>query len=326
MAKKSAYVNGYLVEQDDSGKINVLHQYDEGEVIGSLREIADAIGFAYNADWNTQEFGRQLVKHANGENTADFEGADEKYRVNILDNKKVESFKFAKDGTTKETLYEIYDGYLRTTNFPEGHKGYLDTDDEETRKNLNTRQVGAIVINAINTLNDFWQWWVDLDDSLKYLLLLQWEPSFDYPLPDYDDWNDNEEFEITDSEFDLYDKEGDMGFYLYDLIFDTEEIYWNNTDVPFYHLEKLAQLPHLKKLVMSGVELGDIPDGIVELAKLAKLETLDLSDNSIDAEELEKLHELHDLQQLNISSNFFDEDCDEVAELREALPNCEIEA
>lgn len=59
MAIKSAISGEYIITVEDSGSIRVCQIYDN--VIGSLRECADAVGFKYDKGWNTQDFGKKLV-------------------------------------------------------------------------------------------------------------------------------------------------------------------------------------------------------------------------------------------------------------------------
>lgn len=59
MIKKSAVYQEYLITQDVSGSIKVLRKFDN--VKASLRAIADAIGFDYDDNWNTRQFGSKLI-------------------------------------------------------------------------------------------------------------------------------------------------------------------------------------------------------------------------------------------------------------------------
>ena len=59
MEKKSAISGEYIVTVEDSGSITVHRIYDN--TIGALREIAEKVGFEYNPDWNTRQFGSKLV-------------------------------------------------------------------------------------------------------------------------------------------------------------------------------------------------------------------------------------------------------------------------
>lgn len=53
MAKKSAISGEYIITVEDSGTVRVCKIYDN--VIGSLREIAEAQNFTIDPKWNTQE-------------------------------------------------------------------------------------------------------------------------------------------------------------------------------------------------------------------------------------------------------------------------------
>ena len=64
MAKKSAISGEYIVTVENSGSISVHRIYDN--TIGALREIAERIGFKYDTNWPTRQFGSKLVDFING--------------------------------------------------------------------------------------------------------------------------------------------------------------------------------------------------------------------------------------------------------------------
>ena len=64
MAKKSAISGEYIITEEDSGTIRVCKIYDN--VIGSLREVAEKVGFEIDPKWNTRQAGANLIK-AHGE-------------------------------------------------------------------------------------------------------------------------------------------------------------------------------------------------------------------------------------------------------------------
>ena len=59
-----AEVGEYIVVKEASGSISTYRTYDN--TIGALREISAAVGFSYNPDWNTRQFGSKLVDFLNG--------------------------------------------------------------------------------------------------------------------------------------------------------------------------------------------------------------------------------------------------------------------
>lgn len=65
MAKKSAISGEYIITVEDSGTVRVCKIYDN--VLGSLREAAEAKGFEYDPKWTTRQFGAKLIKEY-GEN------------------------------------------------------------------------------------------------------------------------------------------------------------------------------------------------------------------------------------------------------------------
>lgn len=88
MAKKSAISGEYIITIEDSDAVRVCQIFDN--VIGSLREAAKSVKFAYDSNWNTQQFGQKLVKEFGDGETANVgeytivrrsSGAIESYRV-----------------------------------------------------------------------------------------------------------------------------------------------------------------------------------------------------------------------------------------------------
>ena len=59
--KKFAPRGEYVITQAQSNSISVLRQYNN--VIGSLRQIAEQVGFAYDEKWNTRTFGAKFIDH-----------------------------------------------------------------------------------------------------------------------------------------------------------------------------------------------------------------------------------------------------------------------
>lgn len=69
MAKKSAISGEYIVTVEDSGSIKVCKIYDN--VRGSLREIAESSGMAYDSGWTTRQFGAKVIKEYGAGNMAE---------------------------------------------------------------------------------------------------------------------------------------------------------------------------------------------------------------------------------------------------------------
>ncbi|UNU72725.1 hypothetical protein LU293_06300 [Moraxella nasovis] len=125
MAVKSVAYGEYLVSQHENGSISVLKEYDN--VIASLRAISQEVGFDYDDNWTTRQFGSKLIKEYGEDGIAQFG----EYCVRILDNGSVASFRVY--ANTKEALREIAD------------KIGLDYDE-----NWNTRQFGSKLIATLS--------------------------------------------------------------------------------------------------------------------------------------------------------------------------------
>lgn len=114
--KKFATHGEYIIMQAQSNSISVLRKYDN--VIGSLRAIADEVGFAYDDTWTTRQFGSKLVKEY-GENGMAQLG---EYSVQVLENGSIESFKLYNNtlGALREIAQAIgfaYDENWNTRTF-----------------------------------------------------------------------------------------------------------------------------------------------------------------------------------------------------------------
>ncbi|MDD6583040.1 MAG: hypothetical protein PUF10_10265 [Bacteroidales bacterium] len=59
MAAKSAISGEYIIQKEDSGSIVVYRVYDNTKA--ALREISEKVGFEYDPNWNTQQFGSKLI-------------------------------------------------------------------------------------------------------------------------------------------------------------------------------------------------------------------------------------------------------------------------
>ena len=60
---KIAEIGEYTITKRDSGSIESYRVYDN--TIGALREIAESIGFKYDPNWTTRQFGNKLVDEIN---------------------------------------------------------------------------------------------------------------------------------------------------------------------------------------------------------------------------------------------------------------------
>ena len=56
---KSATIGEYFIQMRDNGAIETYRTYDN--TIAALREVAEKIGFEYNTEWTTRQFGSKLV-------------------------------------------------------------------------------------------------------------------------------------------------------------------------------------------------------------------------------------------------------------------------
>lgn len=126
MAKKSAISGEYIITVEDSGTVRVCKIYDN--VLGSLRECAEAKGFAYDSGWNTRTFGSKLIKEFGEGNDATIG----EYTIVKRDNGSIETYRTY--ANTLGALREIAAGV-----------GF------EINEKSNTRQNGSKLVDFINS-------------------------------------------------------------------------------------------------------------------------------------------------------------------------------
>ena len=55
----SATIGDYVIRVQEDGGIETYRTYENTK--GALREIAEKVGFAYDTEWNTRQFGNKLI-------------------------------------------------------------------------------------------------------------------------------------------------------------------------------------------------------------------------------------------------------------------------
>lgn len=60
---KVANINNYVVLVKDSGEIVTFMEYDNTK--GALREVSEKIGFTFDSNWTTRQFGHKLIETLN---------------------------------------------------------------------------------------------------------------------------------------------------------------------------------------------------------------------------------------------------------------------
>lgn len=125
MAKKSAISGEYIITVEDSGTIRVCKIFDN--VKGSLRECAQTVGFEYDPNWTTQQFGSRLIKEYGDGKIAEIG----EYTITKRDSGSIESYRVYDN--TKGALREIAESI-----------GF------EFDTNWTTRQFGSKLVDEIN--------------------------------------------------------------------------------------------------------------------------------------------------------------------------------
>lgn len=124
-AKKRAISGEYVITVEAEGSIKVSRIYDN--VLGSLREIAEAKGVEFDPNWNTRQFGKKIVDDLGDGKIAE-----------------VGEYTVAREGSGGIKTYRVYDnvkGALREVAEKTGF--VLDND-------WTTRQFGSKLVDFIN--------------------------------------------------------------------------------------------------------------------------------------------------------------------------------
>lgn len=125
MEKKSAISGEYIITKEQNNSIRVYRIYDN--VKQSLREAAKSVGFNFDVDWTTRQFGDHLIKAFGNDN----EATVGEYNIVKRDNGAIETYRVF--GVTKKALKEIADNLGFT--YPQTY---------------NTRNLGSKLIDFIN--------------------------------------------------------------------------------------------------------------------------------------------------------------------------------
>ena len=127
MAIKSAISGEYIITQEDNGSIRVCQIFDN--VKDSLREASKSVGFKFNPDWNTRQFGKNLVNEY-GDGSGNTANVGE-YTIVIRDSGSVETYRV--HGNTIAALRKV-----------------ASENDFKTDNKWNTRTLGSKLIDFVN--------------------------------------------------------------------------------------------------------------------------------------------------------------------------------
>ena len=127
MAIKSAISGEYIITQEDNGSIRVCQIFDN--VKDSLREASKSVGFKFDPDWNTRQFGKNLVNEY-GDGSGNTANVGE-YTIVIRDSGSVETYRV--HGNTIAALRKI-----------------ASENEFKTDNNWNTRTLGSKLIDFVN--------------------------------------------------------------------------------------------------------------------------------------------------------------------------------
>lgn len=223
----------------------------------------------------------------------------------------------------------------------------------EYDNNWNTQTMGAKLIELINNsanqssdenddCNDEnsdknWEWWLSLDRNTRFILLYQYHNQLQ------DEYQEDEDgvLEIYYDEELQTDRDSYISYLLDDFIIALEYINISETSqsdegsdfFEFSGFEKLAYLPNLTELNFSDdSSLTFLPTGLDKLKKLKHLNfsytDLGFDDPDTDFETLIEIGKaLPKLENLNLSNTPLAQwlDDEQIDELKNLMPNCDIE-
>lgn len=152
MAKKSLIAGEYIIEIADNGHVDVLRVFSNAKAI--MTDIAKARNFTIEEKWNTQDFGRHLVKAFGDGKTALFNDIT----INRFADGKIEIYQECKN--VKEALRTIanqldfhYEENWNTQQFGSKLSDYLIEHKEEADKMLQTKNARRKKGNMEEALN-----------------------------------------------------------------------------------------------------------------------------------------------------------------------------
>ncbi len=63
--KNQVKIGEYAIAEDENGSFHVMKIFDNTK--GALRDISEQIGFEYDGNWTTRQFGAKLINELNGQ-------------------------------------------------------------------------------------------------------------------------------------------------------------------------------------------------------------------------------------------------------------------
>lgn len=344
MAKKTA------VYKDDATNAKItLIQNDDNSIdfevnnaLGVMRLISKAIGFEYDPEWNTQTLGRKLIDVLNNANHDTKEIKMEK--ADTID-KFYHWYELVQKG---ELTQEEVDIARQSGEFYEA----LSEDEYDKKSDELAEKLGidwGDLEDYVGGMSDeAWNWWVNLSDSMKLILLHYMSGFSDFEddfgempyLSDeylYVDDSCEEETDYTIAE----NTKSPLWYYFGDFILEND-LELNITEVEEsgccdgslqYDFEQLAYLPNLKSMSFYRDEaLCFFPPSLSKLAALTKLDIgrTEAGSEEEDMDNLFAFAKAHpNMEYLGLSGsilgNELDDNREKLAELQALMPNCNIE-
>lgn len=344
--KKSALYKGnnskhkHLIEQLEDNSICVTADSTKAQ----LRLLAKHCGFDYDDNWNTRTLGAKFIDflHEKDSNSVMLDDNAKKMATVLDKDEQGNLFKHtieqSANSENENTITVTADSTKAVLRLIFNDMGVAYDND------WNTQTMGAKLIelinnqannNNINSENNDWQWWTSLTESMRYVLIYQIHLEDMANLLDYYTGSEDDEYymDILDSESGITDY---MENFLSLTSLNVSEISQSEEGSDFFEFngfEKLAYLPNLTELNFSNdSSLTFLPTGLDQLSKLKHLNfsytDLGFDDPDSDFETLiEIANALPKLEFLNLSSTPLAQwlDNEQIDELKELMPNCDIE-
>lgn len=346
MAKKHSVITlnnvEFRIEQLENRSIQIVPNKN---MTATLRDISKLVGFNLEEKWDGFQIGAKLIDFINNLEkpaTTEKENAMENNVTNVTVVEDASEYKF----------YRAYDFGMTKEEYDILSDGYDEDDEAETKRYTDLMKKYGLSEDDIPNLglvsNHAWEWWKNLSDSMKFILLCNYKDTdafedVDLEMPYFVEEALREE---NDEEAERVDFAADemrdaVGYMMTDFFAETTELditdlaeYSDYADPSLHYVfNGLEYLPCLEEISLRKSEyLLWFPK---EFVNFKHLKRLDLSRTECGGEELEqdietlfnfaKAHP--EMERIDLSGTFLADalDSEKLAELQKLMPKCEIE-
>lgn len=328
----------FRIEQLENRSIQIVPNKN---ITATLRDISKLVGFNLEEKWDGFQIGAKLIDFINNLEkpaTTEKENAMENNVTNVTVVEDASEYKF----------YRAYDFGMTKEEYDILSDGYDEDDEAQTKRYTDLMKKYGLSEDDIPNLgsvsNHAWEWWKNLSDSMKCVLLCDNEGNLsdvDLEMPYFVEEALREE---NDEEAERVDFAADemreaVGYLLTDCIAETTHLNLAYPELSGYSdpslhyvFNGLEYLPCLEGISLRSSYLVHFPK---EFVNFKHLKYLDLSQSDCGYEEPEqdietlfnfaKAHP--EMERIDLSSTYLGEalNSEQLAELQKLMPKCEIE-